>query len=157
MIALLYASLSLHYGLDCDLSANQLIELKWDMWASETGLFTVEGCEGVSPTLHLNIQQEYKFVQRDASNWFHPLGFSYEPGGAHNSCPPDNPDECPELDGSSIQYHLNGQAVVDDESGFGLDAYEPFFSYPFDAWQEDCAEGGCYVTLRVPNANVSTV
>jgi len=112
------------FGLDCDLSNRTVIELKWNVHASETGLFVVESCAGVSPTLHLNVNQEYKFLQRDRSNWFHPVGFAYEPGGAHNVCPPDHPDECPELGGDAIQYHFKGEAVTTDESGFGLDAYE---------------------------------
>jgi hypothetical protein len=80
-----------------------------------------------------------------------------EPGGAHNSCPPENPEECPELAGDAIQYYFKGEAVTDDESGFGLDAYEPFFFYPKDAWMEGCSNGECYATLNVPNANVNTV
>jgi hypothetical protein len=197
MLGLFVAIAGVLHGLDCDLSNSSVIELKWDMFASETGLYTVEGCEGVSPTLHLNIQQEYRFLQQDTSNWYHPVGFAYgmhlcraclrvpvrmatsrasgrrhpprltvtcfslllrsEPGGAHSTCPPDNPEECPELGGNSIQYYFKGEAVTDDESGFGLDAYEPFFFYPMDAWEEGCGAGGCYVTLNVPNANVNTV
>lgn len=198
MLGLLVATVGIMHGLDCDLSDSAVIELKWDIFASETGLFTVEGCEGVSPTLHLNIQQDYKFLQQDTSNWYHPVGFAYgmfpcyvcsvgvcvgrvelgesaalshrdmlvppsycyctsEPGGAHNTCPPDHPEECPELEGDAIQYYFKGKAVNDDESGFGLDEYEPFFFYPRDAWEEECGGGGCYVTLNVPNANVNTV
>jgi hypothetical protein len=56
------------------------------MFASETGLYTVEGCTGASPKLSLNAGQSYHFIQTDASNWYHPVGFAYEPGGAHNDC-----------------------------------------------------------------------
>jgi hypothetical protein len=77
MLGLLVTSMGVTHGVDCDPSNSSVIELKWDMFAGETGLYTVEGCEGVSPTLHLNIQQEYKFLQQDESNWYHPVGFAY--------------------------------------------------------------------------------
>lgn len=161
---------------DCDLSAAQDIYLKWDEFASETGLYTVSSdtteCVGVSPKLHLNMGQTYAFHQTDISNWYHPVGFSYEPGGAHNDCG-DGSGECPELGGedsgtlttstreqrrfsislpyhnthsrthhhhhprragTTLQYYVNDVAVADDESGFGLDAYEPLFFYPQDDW-----------------------
>jgi uncharacterized protein (DUF305 family) len=59
--------------------------------------------------------------------------------------------ECPELggedDGTTIQYYVNGVAVTSDESGFGLDAYEPLFFNSQDWWGEQAA---FKVTLTIP-------
>lgn len=100
---------------------------------------------------------------------YHPVGFAYEVGGAHNTCacPADAPDcpniavegECPELGGegvdgtmSTIQYITKTVAETKDESGFGLDAYEPFFFYPFGDWYEGCggADAPCHVEFEAP-------
>ena len=56
-------------GVDCDMQEASVITLKWDPYASETGLYTVDGCEGASPTLHLKAGSTYVFDQSDASNW----------------------------------------------------------------------------------------
>ena len=59
---------------------------------------------------------------------YHPVGFSYIAGGAHTECKDGDGGlgECPELGGeepsTTIQYYVDGVAVTDDESGFGLDA-----------------------------------
>ena len=54
---------------DCDLSDATDIYLKWNEFASETGLYTVASdsveCPGVSPKLHLNAGQTYAFHQTD--------------------------------------------------------------------------------------------
>ena len=58
---------------------------------------------------------------------------------------------CPELGGedagSTLQYYVDGAAVTDDESGFGLDAYEPLFFNSQDWWGEQTA---LTVTLTIP-------
>jgi len=118
-------------NLDCDLSTETDISLELNEFASETGLYTVTGksgavCDGVSPKLHLNKGQTYAFHQTHISNWYHPVGFAYEPGGAHF--------DLPEVEGEGLQYYVNDVAVTDDESGFGLDGYEPLFFYPQEAW-----------------------
>ena len=86
-------------------------------------------------------------------------------GGAHNTCacPEDDADcpediavegECPELGGedpmSTIQYITKGVAETEDESGFGLDAYEPFFFYPFGDWLAGCGgdNAPCHVEFE---------
>jgi uncharacterized protein (DUF305 family) len=128
-------------GADCDLTGLpdfSTIVMKYDPFAAETGLYTIEGCDGASPTLHLNKGYTYNFDQSEGTNWYHPVGFSYEPGGAHNDCF-DGSGECPELGGeeagSTLQYYMNGTAQTDDESGFGLDAIEPLFFHPYGDWQ----------------------
>ena len=45
------------------------IVLKWNLFASETGMYEVDGCDGPSPTLKLRVGVKYKFVQADISNW----------------------------------------------------------------------------------------
>jgi len=171
------------FGEPCNLTDFPYIHLSWDPFAGDVGLYKVAGststdakniakeCHGVSPEIHLNYGQKYYFVQSDESNWYHPVGFAYEVGGAHNTCacPADAPDcpniaiegECPELGGegvngtmSTIQYITKTVAVKgppEDESGFGLDAYEPFFFYPFGDWYEGCggADAPCHVEFEV--------
>ena len=80
---------------------------------------------------------------------YHPVGFSYIAGGAHTVC---NGGECPELGGeaagSTLQYYVNNVAVTDDESGFGLDAYEPEFFNSQSWWSERASP--YKVTLTIP-------
>ena len=84
---------------------------------------------------------------------YHPVGFAYIAGGAHTECRDADgvAGECPELGGeaagSTLQYYVNGIAVTDDESGFGLDAYEPLFFNSQDWWGEQTA---FTVTLTIP-------
>ena len=90
------------------------------------------------------------------SHRYHPVGFAYIAGGAHTECKQDqagNLGECPELGGedggTTIQYYVDGVAVTDDESGFGLDAYEPLFFFPQEEWV-----GEYSVELTVPAVSV---
>lgn len=169
------------------------VVLKWNLFASETGMYEVEGCDGPSPTIKLRVGVKYKFVQADISNWcassptptrllsaeisplcrlssvpsltracralvcrrYHPVGFAYEPGGALNDCPNKGldhlgnpPQPCPEVE-QGLVYHIDDEEITSDESGYGLDEYEPFFKYPQDVWGEKCKGGGCYATLQV--------
>ena len=85
-----YGGEDLRYGVVCDRSApgsDTNIVMRWNMYAGGAGQYEVAGCEGVSPTLRLRTFTTYKFVQNDTSNWYHPIGFSFEPGGDHNDCP----------------------------------------------------------------------
>ena len=94
MLAIAHQTLgAIPTNVDCDLSSSTNIELKWHPYASEWGLYSVKGdagtaneieCVGASPKLHLNQGQKYTFVQNDVSNWYHPVGFSYEPGGGRS-------------------------------------------------------------------------
>ena len=84
---------------------------------------------------------------------YHPIGFAYIAGGAHTSCKDTNgvAGECPELGGeaggTTIQYYVGGVAVTSDESGFGLDAYEPLFFNSQGWWGEQTA---FKATLAIP-------
>ena len=87
---------------------------------------------------------------------YHPVGFAYVAGGAHTSCKDADgvAGECPELGGESggttLQYYVGGAAVTSDESGFGLDAYEPLFFNSQDYWGEQNTANAFQVTLTIP-------
>jgi hypothetical protein len=68
----------------CTPSATNLC-MKLNVFASETGYYEFEGKSGSSPDLTVEIDTTYTFDQSDASNWYHPVGFAYEPDGAHGA------------------------------------------------------------------------
>jgi len=144
-------------GTACTPTATTL-KMKWNAYASEWGAYEITGCTGVNPKLSLTAGTTYTFDQSDASNWYHPVGFSYIAGGAHTSCMDSTgaAGECPELGGetpTTIQYHVNEIAVTTDESGFGLDAYEPLFFNSQDWWG---AQKAFKVTLTIPTTALYT-
>ena len=59
-------------------------KLKVDLYASELGYFTVNGCEGIMPTLGVERGVTYIFDQGDETNYYHPLGLAYYADGAHD-------------------------------------------------------------------------
>ena len=93
--------------------------------AGPTGLYMFEGIEGVSPTIEVTLGETLSFDQRHVSNWFHPLGFAYEPDGAHGST--WGGAELPEVEGAGeLQYYIDGVVPTCDDAGdTGLDCYEP--------------------------------
>lgn len=140
------------------------IKLKWNAHSSEWGGYEVDGCPGVNPKLQLTAGTVYTFDQSDASNWYHPVGFAYIAGGAHQECTASDgkKGECPELggeaSGSTLQYYVDGKAVISDESTFGLDAYEPLFFNSQDWWGEMNTKNAFKVTLKIPaDASYKTV
>jgi hypothetical protein len=126
-----------------------------DFTASPTGSFRVAECadEGANPVIGLTKGVKYTFIQQDASNWFHPLGFAYQPDGALADAPELEPtvsqgnstcaaaNSCP-----APRYHLNGEYLGDvwKPENFGLDEYEPKFFLPLLDW---IAAGTFSVTL----------
>merc|ERR1740130_1032166 len=137
------------------------LSMKWNAHASEWGAYEITGCTGVNPKLTLAAGVEYTFDQSDASNWYHPVGFSYIAGGAHTECMDDAGamGECPELGGepgvpTTIQYYVSttdkDTGVVaytkGADGGFGLDAYEPLFFNSQDYWGASPFK----VTLNIP-------
>ena len=136
------------------------LSMKWNPYASEWGAYTIDGCTGVNPKLMLTAGITYTFDQSDGTNWYHPVGFAYIAGGAHTECKQDQAGtlgECPELGGetpdtTTIQYYVDDVAVTDDESGFGLDAYEPLFFNSADNW----AGQEFKVTLTIPTSATYT-
>merc|ERR1719157_480307 len=109
-------------GTPCTPTATTL-KMKWNAYASEWGAYTIDGCTGVNPKLSLVAGTEYTFDQSDASNWYHPVGFSYIAGGAHTSCKDKAgaAGECPELGGeaagTTIQYYVDGVADTSAAGG----------------------------------------
>ena len=99
----------------------------------------------------------YKFDQSDLTNWYHLIGFAYEPDGAAAPEPVDELEPsisrggntctetatCPApmyfMDGvyqgsySNIEYL---KSVTENDDDFGLDAVEPLFFRPLGTWQE---------------------
>jgi len=65
---------------------NCYFEVSRDPFASELGYFKFSGadgdCGGTNPTLGIEKGKNYYFIQKDVSNYYHPLGFAYEPDGA---------------------------------------------------------------------------
>lgn len=121
-------------------------------YASDTGLYTFDECDGDMPTLGLEQNVTYTFDQSHITNWYHPLGFAYFADGAHkgvdelepgitqssSSCADDNTCQAPmyylgdEYTGGDYDNH--GQATPVGGDNFGLDDYEPLFFYPRDDW-----------------------
>lgn len=135
---------------------------KLDVFAARTGYYAFDECGAtVQPVLEMETGIEYTFLQNDDSNWLHPLGFAYEPDGAHEGvdeleagidrsadgvkdCGPSNTCQAPE-------YYFDGtfhgavnpdtgepEPVVYPVSGndgnFGLDIYEPRFAISRGDW-----------------------
>ena len=58
-------------GEECDKTSSSAttLKMKWNAYASEWGMYEIEGCDGVSPKLKLTAGTVYTFDQSDASNW----------------------------------------------------------------------------------------
>ncbi len=129
--------------------------VKLDIYTSELGYYVFEECgDTVNPTLGLEIGETYTFIQKDPTNFYHPLGFAYFPDGAHADkdelepgVMPGNSSACVEtLSCPAPMYMLNGEllgtysndanisAVTTGEDNFGLDDYEPLFFIPIADW-----------------------
>lgn len=124
-----------------------IFNAKLNIYASETGYYEFDGCEGTQPTLGMKFGVKHIFNQTDETNWFHPLGFAYGPDGVYrNELELEKAQQPP---GGSIcdettpcqypQYLLNGEPLCSDEpcaaDDFGLDEYEGvWFSGGRDDW-----------------------
>lgn len=109
---------------------------KVDLFASETGYYTFDGYQGVSPDITVNIGDTLVFDQRDITNYYHPLGFAFYPDGAHGATwGGDERDEVEGLD--QIAYYIDGERACPDPTDIGLDCYEPRFFYPSEVWAEN--------------------
>lgn len=134
------------------------------------GYFEVQGCEGVNPTLGMEIGVTHSFMQANYENYYHPLGFAYFADGAHDDVdelepgipPPGSSSTCgDDMSCPAPMYFLNGEylgtysnipevlPVTTGEDNFGLDDYEPLFFYPFGQWLE---QGWFSVSLRYDQA-----
>ena len=95
-----------------------------DMFASETGYYNIANHTGSSPDIHVTIGQTYTFDQSHPSNWYHPVGFAYEPDGNHGST--WGGAELPEVKGpGELLYKIDGAGTTcANASDAGLDCYE---------------------------------
>ena len=108
-----------------------------DFFDGETGYYyldTGNGPKGPSPTIQAYIGQTITFDQTDESNWYHPIGFAYEPDGAHGS--DWGGAELAEVErAGELQYKINSlNPTCADAGDTGLDCYEPEFFYPRSEW-----------------------
>ena len=125
-----------------------------------TGYFTFEECPGIkNPTIGMEYGKSYHFIQKDLSNWYHPMGFAYFPDGAHDekdelepvisqtgsNCVTNN--TCP-----TPLYFLDGVFLGDplDASNFGLDVYEPDFFLGVTTW---AGKGEYSIMLKFDDEN----
>ena len=133
-------------------------ELTCSKFLRSIGHYIIDGCEGVNPTLLLEVDRTYKFDQSDISNWYHLIGFAYEADGAHVPVdelepgipPPGTGSSCDEtLSCPAPMYFMDGiyqgtysnnpsltlNNTVAGSEDFGLDAVEPLFFHPIGDWQ----------------------
>jgi hypothetical protein len=102
----------------------------------------------------MEIGQTYTFVQKDPTNYYHPMGFAYFPDGAHAGVDELEPSitqtegntcgetlTCPApmylLNGVPLGTYSNDESVGPlsiGEDNFGLDDYEPMFFHPIADW-----------------------
>jgi len=146
-------------GIDCKPCADTTTEceviMKISHFAGERGYYTVDGCTGVNPTLHLSINRTYKFDQSDKSNWYHLIGFAYFADGAHAGVDelepgiaPGDSDCAATLSCPAPMYFKKGEytgvysnnpdllAATSGEEDFGLDTVEPEFFHPLGEWED---------------------
>ena len=110
--------------------SNTTLCMTLDVFASETGYYNFATYTGSSPDIAVTIGQTYTFDQSDPTNWYHPVGFAYEPDGAHGST--WGGAELDEVEGKSeLLYKINGAPTTCDDAGdTGLDCYEPEVRQP---------------------------
>jgi len=143
-------------GIDCKLCEGEegdcVVKVGIDLMAGQWGYYVFEGCEGVNPTLHMEVGRTYLFDQSDASNWYHLIGFSYFADGAHAGVDELEPGiapgsgNCGETNSCPApMYWMNGKyegqysntdhlVPVIGAEDFGLDAVEPLFFHPLADW-----------------------
>ncbi|CAB9517399.1 expressed unknown protein [Seminavis robusta] len=140
---------------DICMSPTSTFTVKVNLFASELGYYAFEECgDVVNPTIGMEVGETYTFVQADRSNYFHPMGFSYFPDGAHDGVDELEPGiglgsdascaetlSCPApmyfLNDDYLGNYSNIEEVLPVSTGaedFGLDAYEPLFFHPMPEW-----------------------
>jgi len=129
-----------------------------DMFAAETGYYRLdrgsfETLDDVSPTITVKIGQKITFDQSDKTNWYHPVGFAYEPDGAHGD--DWGADENPEVEGKGeLQYLIDGEIPTCEDAGnTGLDCYEPEFFFPLSEWEGKTYSAELTITEDVAKAS----
>merc|ERR1711865_921852 len=84
---------------------------------------------------------------------YHPVGFAYEPDGAHGAT--WGGDELPEVEGAGeLLYKINGEPTTCADAGdTGLDCYEPEFFFPQGVWGEKVYTAELTITQAVADAS----
>jgi plastocyanin len=123
--------------------------MSMNLFASETGYYEFKGHTGPSPEIEVKIGQTIVFDQTDPTNWYHPVGFAYEPDGAHGST--WGGAELPEVEGAGqLQYKIDGAIPTCADAGdTGLDCYEPEFFFPREEWMTKKYKAELTVTQAV--------
>ena len=58
----------------------------FDPYPSTTGYYKIKECgDVINPTIGMYRDVVTEFMQSDVTNWFHPLGFAYDPDGLHKT------------------------------------------------------------------------
>ena len=97
----------------------------------------------MNPTIGIEYGTSYRFIQKNRSNWFHPLGFAYFPDGAHHGANHLEPgstksssdcvmnNTCP-----TPLYFRNGMFLGDESDGSnsGIDVYRSEFFLGISEW-----------------------
>ena len=92
-------------------------EFSVDLLQGETGYFKVKGLPGVQPTLALDVGKTYTLLQKDVTNWMHPLGLAYQPDGAHDVLFPET----------------EGEGAPEVADGVGTEGYEYVYYVKYPA------------------------
>ncbi|CAG9464345.1 unnamed protein product [Pedinophyceae sp. YPF-701] len=128
-----------------------------DFFVSSTGYYAFDDCTAERPVLKMEAGKVYDFLQTDATNWLHPMGFAYYVDGAHANkdelepgvTPPGSSSTCAASDACQSPMYYGGKtgsvflggpsstptflSTASDpyagvsDGGFGLDVYEPQF------------------------------
>lgn len=143
-------------------SAYNTFTVKVDIFASERGYYQFEECGEVNnPVIGLEIGEVYTFTQKDRTNFWHPLRFSYFPDGHHlggNLLSPDSYGKKIATTGgtdhactknntcSAPMYFLNDaylgrysnipeeEDLTTNETDYGFKLYEDFFFRKMATW-----------------------
>lgn len=149
------------------ISPNKTFHVTVDLYAGELGYMKMEECgDIINPTIGMEFNETYTFVQKDITNYYHPIGFSYAAFGdqeIHAELEPgvtrapgatcDQDASCP-----APMYFLNNEYLgkysnnpditgtrTTHEEDNGLDVYEPLFMRTAHEWT---AFGDFSVKLR---------
>ena len=146
----------------CDILPNgpyTEIKVQLNYYAGEFGYFTIEGCEGASPHLILAANHEYRFIQQDITNWYHPIGFAYDLDGAILNNPELEPGVDPSNSGCGAKlscqhprYFKGDEFLGGPKGDFGLDVYEPDFALPIGEWREENAKWNVRLKITDPTS-----
>lgn len=138
-------------ALDC-YPTTTTIEVRWNKYASGTGLYEFAGCEGQMPTLHLSIGVEYTLVHRHTDAWYHPVNVAWGTLTAEDQeALAWDPTRCRDIREPEVTYQYGAHGNVSREE------QNEFFSYPLDSWNASCSAGGCATSIQINSAVQSEI